>query len=83
MPPILNAGSLNLSVGELADAVASFHRVPVEAMPGSKTYSFRMNCARMHALCRPPRAASLAERCAELTAELLASELLPELRKAS
>src|SRR6185295_18447268 len=41
LPPILNAGSLNLSVGELGRAVAAFHRVSVEAMPGSKTYSFR------------------------------------------
>jgi UDP-glucose 4-epimerase len=83
LPPILNAGSLNLSVGELGRAVAAFHRVPVEALPGSKTYSFRMNCAHMHALCGPPRAASLAERCAELVAGLLASEPSPELRKAS
>ena len=50
-------------------------------MPGCKTYSFRMNCTRMHALCGPPRAASLAERCAEFAAELLASEASPELPK--
>ena len=83
MPAILNAGSLNLSVGTLADAVAAFHRVPIESMPDSKTYSFRMNCARIQALCGAPGELTLAERCADFTAELLASDLSPQLRKAS
>jgi len=75
LPPILNAGSRNLSVGDLADAIAAFHGVPVEEMPDTKTYSFRMNCRRMHALCGTPPDTSLAEHCAAFTTALRASEL--------
>ncbi len=70
LPPILNAGSYNLSVGELADAVAAFHDVPIEEMPDTKTYSFRMNCQRIRALCGAPAETSLAERCRAFTMAL-------------
>jgi len=73
LPPILNAGSYNLSVGELAEAVAAFHGVPIEVMPDTKTYSFRMNCQGMRALCGSPPEASLAERCAAFSLALQAS----------
>lgn len=68
LPPILNAASYNLSVGELAGAVAAFHGVPIEEMPDTRTYSFRMNWQRMRTLCGAPPAASLAERCAAFKA---------------
>jgi hypothetical protein len=42
-----------------------------------------MNCARIWALCGAPGEPTLAERCADFTAELLASGLSPQLRKAS
>ncbi|HML30416.1 MAG TPA: NAD(P)-dependent oxidoreductase, partial [Hyphomicrobium sp.] len=40
LPPILNTGSLNVGIGELADAVAAFHGVPVIDNGNSTTYSF-------------------------------------------
>ncbi|MBA2125616.1 hypothetical protein DLM45_05175 [Hyphomicrobium methylovorum] len=63
LPPILNTGSLNTSIGDLADAIAAFHGVPVVDKGRSKTYSFRMNCNKIHALCGAPPEATLAERC--------------------
>ena len=83
LPPILNAGSINVSVGELADAIAAFHGVRVEPMPDSKTYSFRMSWARITALCGAPREAALAQRCEEFTAAFLAAGAQAQLRIAS
>ncbi|MEQ1715199.1 MAG: NAD(P)-dependent oxidoreductase [Hyphomicrobium sp.] len=68
IPPILNAGSLNLTIGELAEAVSSFHRVPIVMQPDGKTYSFRMNCDLIQSICGKPEAASLHHRCADFTA---------------
>lgn len=67
IPPILNAGSLNSTIGDIAEAVAAFHGVPIVVQPDTKTYSFRMNCNLMTSLCGPPKALSLVERCAEFT----------------
>jgi len=78
LPPILNTGSLNISIGELADAIAAFHGVPVVDKGSSSTYSFRMNCRRIDALCGAPRAATLAERC-----ERFRQEVRPQLQAAS
>ncbi len=68
LPAILNTGSLNITVGDLAQSIAAFHGVPIVVKPDSKTYSFRMDCRRIQALCGAPRAASIAERCAEFKA---------------
>lgn len=63
LPPILNTGSLNISIGELADGIAAFHGVPVVDKGNSTTYSFRMNCGKIQSLCGAPRQVTIAERC--------------------
>jgi nucleoside-diphosphate-sugar epimerase len=64
LPPILNTGSLNISIGELADRIAAFHGVPVVDKGNSTTYSFRMNCNKIQSLCGAAPEISIAERCA-------------------
>lgn len=68
LPPILNAGSVNLTVDSLATSIAHFHNVPIIARPDGKTYSFRMNCKLIQSICGVPQAYSLRERCAEFKA---------------
>lgn len=68
LPQIINAGTQNVTIGELALAIADFHGVPTVRQPDAKTYSFRMNCDRMRALCGPPRSVSIAQRCKEFSA---------------
>lgn len=65
LPPILNTGSFNLTIGELAETVAAFHGVPVVRRADTKTYSFRMNCDLIRSLCSAPPAVSLVDRCAQ------------------
>jgi len=65
LPSILNTGSMNLTIGELAETVAEFYNVPIIAKPDTKTYSFRMDCRLLESLCGQPRAVSLFDRCAE------------------
>jgi nucleoside-diphosphate-sugar epimerase len=64
LPPILNTGSLNISIGELADDIAAFHGVPVIDKGNSTTYSFRMNSGKIQSLCGAPAQITVAERCA-------------------
>ncbi len=78
LPPILNTGSLNTSIGELADAIAAYYGVPVVDHGNAKTYSFQMNCARIQSLCGAPPAMSVAERCARFR-----DQFRPELQAAS
>jgi nucleoside-diphosphate-sugar epimerase len=78
LPPILNTGSLNTGIGDLADAIAAFHRVPVVDRGSTPTYSFQMNCARIQSLCEAPPAMTIAERCARFR-----EEFRPELQAAS
>ncbi|MFA5956425.1 NAD-dependent epimerase/dehydratase family protein [Hyphomicrobium sp.] len=78
LPPILNAGSFNVGIGELADAIAAFHGVPVVDNGNATTYSFQMNCARIQSLCGAPRQQSIAERCASFR-----EHFHPELQAAS
>jgi UDP-glucose 4-epimerase len=78
LPPILNTGSLNVGIGELADAIAKFHGVPVVDHGNSKTYSFQMNCTRIQSLCGAPRPVSIYERCARFS-----EQFRPELQAAS
>ncbi|MFT3731664.1 MAG: NAD(P)-dependent oxidoreductase [Hyphomicrobium sp.] len=78
LPPILNTGTLNTSIGELADAVAAYHGVPVVDHGNTVTYSFQMNCARIQSLCGAPRQMTIAERCARFR-----EQFRPELQVAS
>ena len=64
LPPILNTGSINISIGALADSIAAFHGVPVIDKGNSTTYSFQMNCGKIQELCGSPPQMSIAERCA-------------------
>ncbi|RUP00310.1 NAD(P)-dependent oxidoreductase [Hyphomicrobium sp.] len=78
LPPILNTGSLNTSIGDLADQIAAFHGVPVVDHGNGVTYSFQMNWDRIQALCGAPPALSIAERCARFQ-----QDFRPELQVAS
>ena len=78
LPPILNTGSLNISIGQLADSIAAFHGVPVIDHGSSTTYSFQMNCQKIQSLCGPAPAVSMAERC-----ERFSASYRPELKAAS
>jgi len=71
LPSILNTGSMNLTIGELAETVAEFYNVPIIAEPNIKTYSFRMDCRLLQSLSGLPRAVSLVDRCAEFKAAYL------------
>ncbi len=75
LPPILNVGSMNVSIGQMAEEVAQFHGVPVVRGADTPTYSFRMDCARLRSIAFEPRAASLSERCAEFSAEYVEQRL--------
>ncbi|MET0407594.1 MAG: NAD(P)-dependent oxidoreductase [Hyphomicrobium sp.] len=78
LPPILNTGSFNTSIGALADAIADFYGVPVVDHGSAVTYTFQMNCAKIQSLCGAPPALSIAERC-----ERFRAEFRPELQAAS
>lgn len=67
LPPILNAGSYNLTIGELAATVAQYHGVPIIRRADTKTYSFRMNCGLIKSICGAPPRVSLADRCRDFT----------------
>lgn len=68
LPPILNTGSMNITIGGLGEAIARFHGVPVLPQPDARTYSFRMDCTRLRGLLGPPRDVSLDVRCEEFRA---------------
>ncbi|WP_024276271.1 NAD(P)-dependent oxidoreductase [Hyphomicrobium sp. 802] len=78
LPPILNTGSLNIGIGDLAEQIAAFHGVPVVDNGNSVTYSFQMNCAHIQYLCGAPRPMTIAERCARFR-----EQFRPELQAAS
>jgi nucleoside-diphosphate-sugar epimerase len=78
LPPILNTGSLNTSIGQIAEEIAAFHGVPVVDNGNGPTYSFQMNCERIKALCGAPPSMTIAERCARFR-----DEFRPELQAAS
>ena len=68
LPPILNVGSMNVTIGALADEIAAFHRVPVVNGHDTPTYSFRMDCSRLQSLIGLTPSKSVEERCAEFLA---------------
>ena len=77
VPAILNAGSYNLMIGELAATVAQFHDVPIVRRPDTKTYSFRMNCELIRSICGAPPPASLIDRCRDFTAAVAPQSSTP------
>lgn len=68
LPQIINAGTQNVTIGDLAASIADFHGVPTVRQQDTKAYSFRMNCDLMRSICGPPRSVSIARRCEEFTA---------------
>lgn len=70
LPPILNAGSYNLTIGDLAATIAQYHDVPVVRRPDTKTYSFRMNCGLIKSICGAPKLQTLQDRCRTFTAAI-------------
>jgi nucleoside-diphosphate-sugar epimerase len=83
LPPILNAASCHLSIGALGEGIAAHYGVPVENLPDSKTYSFRMHCGLIEALCGLPPPATLEQRCAAFRDALLDGDRGARLRMAS
>lgn len=73
LPAILNAGSYNLTIGELAATIAQYHDVPIIRRADTKTYSFRMNCALIKSICGAPPRTTLTDRCRDFTAALTAA----------
>jgi nucleoside-diphosphate-sugar epimerase len=43
---LFNMASLNSTIGEIANSIASFHGVPVELIPGAPTYSYAMDTTK-------------------------------------
>jgi nucleoside-diphosphate-sugar epimerase len=76
LPRILNVGSCNISIGDLAAAVASHHGVPVHTIAGGPTYSFRTDSRRIRGLAGTPPKMSLSDRCAQFSAGLAAAGAL-------
>lgn len=68
LPPILNVGSFNISVADLAQAIANHHGARIIKGTASATYSFRMDCSRLHAIVGRPRDVSIDQRCKEFGA---------------
>lgn len=60
---ILNAYSLNVSIGYLAKTIAQYYLCPIERLQDSKTYSFRMDNSRLLGLGHNPTQVSLGDRC--------------------
>jgi nucleoside-diphosphate-sugar epimerase len=48
----INLASLNLTIGDIAQRIADHHRVPVQTMPDSPTYSFTMDTQRAQQSCK-------------------------------
>lgn len=67
-PPIVNAASISLSIGDLGAAIAGFHGVPVVALPDSPTYSFRVSCVLAERLAGGLAQMPLTDRCAAFAA---------------
>ena len=63
LPSVLNVGSFNLSIAELAFRIAAFYKVPVVAAPDSPTYSFRISWEKLRSLAGEPVAMSLEAQC--------------------
>jgi nucleoside-diphosphate-sugar epimerase len=83
LPPILNAGSFNVSIGVLADTIAGFHGVPIEPAEDSRTYSFRMHWGHIERLCGRPPEVTIEQHCAAFSAALQSVGVGDGLRKAS
>lgn len=49
---LMNAGSANITIGDMAEWVSKYHRVPVRRTTGSAGYSFEMDLSRMGNLLR-------------------------------
>lgn len=63
LPSVLNVGSFNLSIAELAFRIASFYKVPVVEAPDSPTYSFRIDWEKLRSLVGSPVTLSLEAQC--------------------
>ena len=73
VPKIVNAASMSLSIGQLAQDIAAFHGAEIDLGPDTPTYSFRMDTSLAETLAGPVRPVSLQERCAEFIAAYQAS----------
>ena len=63
----LNLASLNLSIGEIAQRIAHHHRVPVQTMPDSPTYSFNMDTLHAQQVLQWRFDTDLSAQCAAFT----------------
>lgn len=65
LPPIINAASTSLAIGDLGRAIASHYGAEIVVGPSSPTYSFRVDTTLAESLAGDVRRLSLAERCVE------------------
>ena len=63
----INLASLNLTIGEIAQGIADHHRVPVQTMPDSPTYSFTMDTQRAQQVLQMRFDTDVAAQCAAFT----------------
>jgi nucleoside-diphosphate-sugar epimerase len=63
----LNLASLNLTIGDIAQRIADHHRVPVQTMPDSPTYSFTMDTQRAQQVLQMRFDNNLSAQCAAFT----------------
>lgn len=63
----INLASLNLTIGEIAQRIADHHRVPVQTMPDSPTYSFTMDTQRAQQVLQMTFDTDLTAQCAAFT----------------
>lgn len=61
LPPLVNAGSLSMTIGELGNRIANHLGAKVRQVPDSKTYSFALN-TDLHLSLSPVAEMSLEER---------------------
>ena len=71
MPGILNLGSLNLRIGELAEFIAGFHAVSLKEVKTGPTYSFNMSLELAGARYGFPEKPSLECRCKQFVEDYL------------
>lgn len=59
----INLASLDIQIGDLADQIAAFHKVKIEVLPDTSTYSFRMDTDLMGQVAGPLPHRTIADRC--------------------
>ena len=67
LPQLLNVGSFNLTIGEIAASIAKFHAVPIEEVEATPTYSFNMDLQLLHSSYGVREPKTLHDHCVDFT----------------